>query len=277
MNNSCYFSHDSNAKNDENILEMRADYGWEGYGIYWALIESLRESTDFKLNHGKTKGLAFCHNLPLKLLSTFIKDCIEKYNLFASDGDFYWSESLNRRMEKVDEISLKRSESGSKGAAKRWQKDSKAIAKNSNAMAKNSKVKESKVNKKKSINTLLKKPSGFFGPTPENISQIKNVWNEFARENQLPNISKTTPARVSAIKQRLREKEFDFEEILKKIRGSPFLLGKKNGWKVDFDFVFCSKNNYLKILEGNYDGEFSPTPVAEEWAEFLDQHAEEKC
>lgn len=27
----------------------------------------------------------------------------------------------------------------------------------------------------------------------------------------------------------------------------------QRGWRVDFDFVFCSAINYLKIMEGKYD------------------------
>jgi len=38
-----YFSHDSNARHDPNICEMRLNYGMEGYGLYWVMIEMMRE------------------------------------------------------------------------------------------------------------------------------------------------------------------------------------------------------------------------------------------
>ena len=44
-----YFSHDSNAITDTKILNMRADYGIEGYGLYWAIIEMLRNEEDYRL------------------------------------------------------------------------------------------------------------------------------------------------------------------------------------------------------------------------------------
>lgn len=44
-----YFSHDTNARNDPKILALRDNWGVEGYGIYWVLIEMLRESNDYKL------------------------------------------------------------------------------------------------------------------------------------------------------------------------------------------------------------------------------------
>ena len=50
---------------------------------------------------------------------------------------------------------------------------------------------------------------------------------------------------------RLKESDFSFDKIVSEIAVSDFLRGS-TGWKVDFDFVFCSANNYLKILEGKY-------------------------
>lgn len=77
-------------------------------------------------------------------------------------------------------------------------------------------------------------------------------WNSFASEYGLLKLLKITDKRRSAIKQRLKEKEFDFQIILNKIRQCSFLLGNNNrGWKVDFDFVI-NKNSYIYILEGKY-------------------------
>lgn len=93
----------------------------------------------------------------------------------------------------------------------------------------------------------------------ENENENENVnvvykWNLFAKQNNLSEIIKLTDKRKSGITQRLLEKEFNFDKILEMIKKSDFLLGLKTGWKVDFDFIFCSKNNYLKILESKYDG-----------------------
>ena len=43
-NEAYYFSHDSNARNDEKVLMLRAKHGWEGYGLYWALVEMMFEN-----------------------------------------------------------------------------------------------------------------------------------------------------------------------------------------------------------------------------------------
>ena len=84
------------------------------------------------------------------------------------------------------------------------------------------------------------------------IENVKEQWNSFAKEFNLPEIIKLSDKRKSSIKQRMQEKEFVLREIFERIRGSDFLLGNKTDWKIDFDFIFCSRNNYLKVLEGKY-------------------------
>lgn len=90
--------------------------------------------------------------------------------------------------------------------------------------------------------------------TEKEKENIKRTWNDFAKQHDLNQIMKLTEKRISSIRQRLSESEFDFEKILGLIEKSDFLLGKKTDWKVDFDFIFCSKNNYIKIMEEKYSG-----------------------
>lgn len=100
------------------------------------------------------------------------------------------------------------------------------------------------------------KPRRDIEPAEETVA---GLWNDFAQANGLSTIIKITSKRRAAIYQRLQEEEFDLEKIFEEIRGSALLLGnapdfkgEHSGWKVDFDFVFCSANNYVKILEGKY-------------------------
>ncbi|MCP4049887.1 MAG: hypothetical protein GY730_04190 [bacterium] len=89
---------------------------------------------------------------------------------------------------------------------------------------------------------------------PENsVQKIKEGWNRFAEQNRLGTIRKLNAHRKKAIKARLGEPEFDIGEVFSKIEKSAFLLGENDrGWKADFDFVFCSSKNWLKIVEGKY-------------------------
>ncbi len=79
-------------------------------------------------------------------------------------------------------------------------------------------------------------------------------WNEFAGLNGLAQVKATTDKRLAKVAKRLSEPMWDFEKILTHISTSDFLLGKSSKWKVTFDFIIENENNYLKILEGNYNG-----------------------
>lgn len=123
MNTTYYFTHDYNALTDEKILEMRADYGIAGYGMFWGIVEQLAQATDNKLSLSAIGGLSLLLGVAKADLSQFLADAIDKYGLFASDGTMYWSESLIRRIELRQNASKTYSQAGKKGAAKRWAKE----------------------------------------------------------------------------------------------------------------------------------------------------------
>ena len=142
-----YFSHDSNAKDDPKILQLRMEMGWEGYGLFWALIELLRNESDHRMRT-HYKSIAFA----LQTHEDSIKKLINDFNLFEIENDYFWSESLLKRMELKEE----RSEKARESAKKRWNKDNDANAmpthneRNANAMQlKESKGKEIKENQEK--------------------------------------------------------------------------------------------------------------------------------
>ena len=91
--------------------------------------------------------------------------------------------------------------------------------------------------------------------------EVVSIWNTFAKAYNLSQISGLSNKREKAIIARFKEPNFNLTKILDKIRSSPFLLGEnERKWKVSFDFVFCSANNYFKILEGTYDGKGKSEP-----------------
>lgn len=83
--------------------------------------------------------------------------------------------------------------------------------------------------------------------------EVLSHWNTFAKDNGLSTILSLSGKRRRGISTRLKENQFDLRKIFEQIEKSDFLKGKNDrGWKVDFDFIFCSANNYLKIMEGKY-------------------------
>ena len=113
-----YFSHDSNARNSDKMMQVRMDLGAEGYGIFFMLIERLREEKEYK-STTNYKVLEF----DLKADSEKIKQVVENYDLFkfTEDGKYFYSESFNGRMEMMDSKSKKLAEAGKRGAEKRWE------------------------------------------------------------------------------------------------------------------------------------------------------------
>lgn len=139
-----YFSHDANALTDTKILNMRADYGLEGYGLFWAIIEQLRCEENYSLPRNKNTFRAIKINTNTSIdVEKFVNDCINEYELFevSEDGEVFYSCSLRRRMVIKDEKKLKRSEAGKKGAEERWKnknnstENDNAKKNNGNAMA----------------------------------------------------------------------------------------------------------------------------------------------
>ena len=123
-----YFSHDSNARNSDKMMQVRMDLGAEGYGIFFMLIERLREEKEYK-STTNYKILEF----DLKADSEKIKQVVENYDLFkfTEDGKYFYSDSFNDRMEMMDLKSKKLAAAGKRGAEKRWgnkQGDSHPIA-----------------------------------------------------------------------------------------------------------------------------------------------------
>jgi len=116
------------------------------------LIEIMREQTDYRLPlNGKHSNRIYAEELVTteEKIKQFIKDCIEEFKLFDSDGEYFWSNSLIRRMAILEERRRKLSEAGKRGADKKWGGYSQANGHpNGQVVAvKESKVKKSKVNK----------------------------------------------------------------------------------------------------------------------------------
>jgi len=152
-----YFSHDANSRNDPKILSMMLDYGIEGYGMFWIVVENLREQDGYKLKQDKStwRALAMQMHKTVDDSKAFIEECINEYELFETDGISFYSLSLLRRMNKKDIITQKRKDA----ANARWDnnKDTKVmqVHSKSNTDAMQLDAKESKLNEIKEIITYL--------------------------------------------------------------------------------------------------------------------------
>ena len=97
---SFYFPHDSNAKDDPKCMLLIDQLGLEGYGIYWVLVEMLREQPDYRCPMRLVPVLAKRYNTSAEKMKTVISS----YDLFVIENDeFFFSESLINRMLPMDE------------------------------------------------------------------------------------------------------------------------------------------------------------------------------
>lgn len=117
-----YFSHDSNARSDLKIQALRSKYGMKGYGMYWVIVEMMRESKDHTLPFNQKfayYGFANEFACTYEEAKNFINDCIYEFALFVCNENSFWSDSLNRRMDKYKQKINIKSENGTKGGRPR--------------------------------------------------------------------------------------------------------------------------------------------------------------
>jgi len=190
-----YFSHDNNARNDEKILALRCELGWEGYGIYWAVIESLMQATNYKLKLNFINALSFSLAIDTTLFNKCLNTMFE-LNLLIKDNVFFWSESLLKRMKIKDAIRKTRGDSGRIGGMKsrknqpqNKQTPSKCLASDKQMLSKclandkqnvsNEERKEIKKERKERKESKVKK-----GKEEKDIPPTKNKILEYFKKNK---------------------------------------------------------------------------------------------
>ena len=197
MKNSYYFSHDSNARNDPKCSALISEYGMEGYGTYWVMIELLSEQDGYRLEKFPKLYEAIakqCSSTAEATRST-IEALLNCFKLLREDENYIWSESLLRRMKEKEKKRQIKVEAGRQGGIKsglsrNQAKQNEAPLKQNEATLeanepKESKVKESKVNIKDS--TLC----AFF----------ESIWALYPKKEGKGSVSKTQKEKLYKIGQ----------------------------------------------------------------------------
>lgn len=190
---SIFFSHDTNASQDPKILQMCSVYKAEGYGWFWMLIEKMSEQENYKLPlQGQYTINAYAMRMycDCNALQKFIKDCVEEFKLFQTDGNYLWSDSLIRRMN----YWVNKSEMGKKAADARWHKSKAEYSGNADAMQSqsigntNKQNKQYKQNKINNINEQCERNAfaifedNFQKLTFETSDKIKDLIKEYSED-----------------------------------------------------------------------------------------------
>lgn len=111
-----YFPHFYNARNDRKILRLRRELGTEGYGIYFMILEVLRDSSDFKYPLEDIDLLAD----DFSVSEAKVRTVICNYQLFQVDeNEKFFSAKFNEYMAPYLKMKEQRRIAGLASATKR--------------------------------------------------------------------------------------------------------------------------------------------------------------
>lgn len=106
-----WFKHDSNARNDVKIVRLTRQLGVEGYGIYFMLIEILREQVEHRLPLSTIPDIAY----QIHASEEKVKAVVLSYELFEIEEEEFFSIRLNRQLHDYNERKTKLIEAGKLG------------------------------------------------------------------------------------------------------------------------------------------------------------------
>ncbi len=149
-----YFRHDYNARVDEKIIRLMYKMGWEGYGLYWGIVELIYTG------EGKIKNdvdlIAYELRADASKVASIINDCDLFY---IQDGDIR-SKCIDARLDERTKVT----DTKRKAAGKRWdaqpmhmhsKSDANASAYASHSIVENSTVENSIVQNSNTIDNPI--------------------------------------------------------------------------------------------------------------------------
>lgn len=116
-----WFKHDTNASDDPKIKALRKQYGWEGFGWYWHIIEMMCNEENYQLEYSPLviDALADDFRCDSSKVESYINSCIDTYQLFTKNTTHFYSLRLWRDMERVNNTKEQRALAGKLSAQKR--------------------------------------------------------------------------------------------------------------------------------------------------------------
>lgn len=251
-----YFSHDVDMRNDLKIRGLRREFGNEGYAIWCYLLEVITDTEDLCIDIDNMAGLLSADfDIDHERLMGIVGYCLQ-VGLFVKDGSLLYSKRHRERITGVLDKAQEKSERGRKAVLARW---GKASASNTDEANNDTDVLQTNTNKRRGEERReekTKKEKRVEFP----CDGVVRLWNEIC--TSLPKVLRLSDARREKVKARLKEwGDNDPEKMMDNARSlflrierSDFLTGRSGKWKgASFDWIFDSRNNWIKVMEGNYD------------------------
>ena len=257
-NNAEYFTHDADMRNDVKVKALRRKFSHTGYAVWCYLLESLTDTDFFELDFNpiNVELLAADYDVSPEELTDIVEYCCRISLLQRSDdGSRLYSEAHKRRFAGLLAKRERDRERLAATVAKRQEAKSKHIAAKTDENADNrgdnphSKVEKSIVEESREEKSIIYP-----------YRDITALWNSICKS--LPQVKALNDDRRKKIKSRLLEMEPNApqlwldrcRDLFTRVQASPFLTGDNpKGWTATFDWLFSNGNNWVKVMEGNYD------------------------
>lgn len=249
-----YFSHDVDMRNDLKIRGLRRQFGNDGYAVWCYLLEVLTDTEELCVNYKEMEELLSADfDVEKEVLNAIVVYC-KQVGLLQSDGDVIFSARHRERINGVLDNAREKSERGRKAVMTRWNRHASS---NTTEIPSDTDVLQTNTNKNKEEKTREDKTRKEKKEYP--CDGVVKLWNEIC--TSLPKVMRLTDARRDKVKARLKEFGGDTDKMLDNARSlflrierSDFLTGRSGKWKgASFDWIFDSRNNWVKVMEGNYD------------------------
>ncbi len=257
-NSAEYFSHDADMRNDVKVKALRRRFGHTGYAVWNYLLEVLTDAEDFEIAYTPLNRELYAADFDIGVEKLDnILSYMESIGLVQRRDGVLYSAAHKARLQAVVDRREARAAAGRlggirSGEARRSKIEAKSKQNEAMLEANRSKTNQSKV-KEKSMGVAT--PAAPAVP----YEDIVALWNSIC--TSFPKVVKLSDARRSKIKSRYNEFEGTpsdrlqaIDALFRSVQASSFLRGdNRNGWQASFDWLFSNGQNWIKVMEGNYE------------------------
>jgi uncharacterized protein YdaU (DUF1376 family) len=115
-----WFKHDYSAAEDDKILELRSEYGWEGYGIFFAILEYMCK-TEKGIDCKRIGALRMVVGTVEGYLEGYLEHTL-KLGLFYEENGVIWNQRIRDHIEQIQHRRVEGSKAGKKSGEVRREK-----------------------------------------------------------------------------------------------------------------------------------------------------------
>ena len=115
-----WFKHDYSAAEDDKILELRAEYGWEGYGIFFAILEYMCK-TEKGIDRKRIGALRMVVGTVEGYLEGYLEHTL-KVGLFYEENGIIWNQRIRDHIDQIQHRRVEGSKAGKKSGKARREK-----------------------------------------------------------------------------------------------------------------------------------------------------------